>query len=128
MRSTVLENEQIPQVADWLIENEALAHFSENKDKTSEVLQAMVEDHLMSLQQAAASSQATTLGGVEDLASYAEPAPNTMPGYVDSLPASLSDSLPDYSSDSDSNVGVAGYVDADGVLIDDEGSPFADAQ
>jgi hypothetical protein len=125
-RSTTLQTAQTHEVVEWLVENETLALMSENKDQSSDVIQSQVEDYVTSLQ--AASSQATTLGGVEDLASYAEPAPNTMPGYVDSLPSSLADPLPDYSSDSDSNAGIAGYVDADGVWVDDEGSPFADAQ
>ena len=98
--------------------------LNEFKDQTSDVIQASIEEYSTTLQQSASSSQATTLGGVEDLASHPETAPPTMPGYVDTLPESLADS----DSDSESNAGLAGYMDADGVLFDDVEESFADAQ
>ena len=68
MRSTTLQTEQMSEVVEWLVDNDQLALMGKNKDRTSDAIQAQVEDYVTALQ-AASSSQATTLGGVEDLAS-----------------------------------------------------------
>ena len=53
MRSQSLKSEDMSVVVNWLIANEELSHLSENKDRTSEVLQAMVEEYSTTMQQSA---------------------------------------------------------------------------
>ena len=115
-------------IIDWLIENEELAMMDEFKNQQSDVIHPYIEDYITLQQQS--SSQATTIGGeesVESVASHPQSAPNTMPGYAESL----SEAAEVVEVVEDTNGGLAGYVDAESGLVsseDDEDDDFDNAQ
>jgi len=115
-------------IRDWLIENEDLALMSEFQEQQSDVIHPYIEDFITLQQQS--SSQATTIGGeesVESVASHPQSAPNTMPGYAESL----SEAAEVVEVVEDTNGGLAGYVDAESGLVsseDDEDDDFDNAQ